>query len=125
MTPIALLVGWLMVVAGIVGIVSPGALLTVGGHFLTSFGLYAAAAIRIAVGIVLVRAASTSRSRSALRALGFFILLAGVITPFIGVERSRAMVEWWWAQGPAFMRAWAVLALALGAFVVRAVRRGV
>jgi len=122
MTLIALVVGWFMVVAGVVGIVAPGALLAVGRHFLTPFGLSAAAAIRIAIGIVLMQAASTSRSRSALRAVGFFVLLAGVITPFIGVERSRAMVEWWWAQGPAFMRAWGVVALAAGAFVVHAVR---
>jgi hypothetical protein len=104
-------------VLGTVGIFVPTALLAISRPFLTPAGLYAAAAIRLVLGTALFLAAPTSRAPKALRVLGVVVVVAGVVTPLVGVERARAIVAWWTDQGTAFLRLWAGLALALGTFL--------
>ena len=48
------------------------------------------------------------------RLLGVVIIVIGGITPFFGLERFRRLLDWWSAQGSAFVRGWAVLALLFG-----------
>ncbi len=115
------LVGLLMVVVGIVGVVSPYAILDLTGPLLTPTALLIIAAVRVAVGLILFGAARKSRSPAVLRVLGIFVILAGVVTPFVGVERSRAAVDWWSGHGALFMRMTMGVAVALGAFLVWAV----
>ena len=40
--------------------------------------------------------------------------MIGVVTLFFGLERFRSLLDWWSAQGSAFIRGWAVLALVFG-----------
>jgi len=118
---VALLVGLFIVAVGMLGVVAPHGLLTAVRSILTPLGLYLVAALRVAIGVVLVLVAPSSRVPKVLRILGVIIFVAGLITPFFGVDRARAMLDWWSAQGAAFMRLWAGLAVAFGAFVVYAV----
>jgi hypothetical protein len=111
----------MVAVLGGIGIVAPASLLAFAGLFLSPAGLYAAAAIRLVLGTALVVAAPASRAPKTVRVLGVVIIVAGVVTPLVGVERARAIVEWWTAQGTAFMRAWAGVALAFGLFLAYAV----
>jgi Thiamine pyrophosphate enzyme, N-terminal TPP binding domain len=46
------------------------------------------------------------------------VVIAGVLTSFFGVERSRAVLDWWSSQGLSFMRVWASVAVAFGLFIV-------
>src|SRR2546425_552653 len=103
------------------GIAAPHGLLEVVRSMLTARGLYLVAAVRVVFGVILVLVAPSSRAPRVLRLLGFIILVAGLTTPFFGVDRARAVLDWWSARGPALMRLWAGLAVALGAFVVYAV----
>ena len=66
-------------------------------------------------------AAPTSRAPKTLRILGVVIIVAGLVTPLVGVERARMIVEWWAAQGSAFMRVWAGFVFALGLLLAYAV----
>jgi hypothetical protein len=118
--------GVAMMAIGIVGLADPAFLLAATSFTRTSTGLYIVAAIRVAVGFVLIGAAATSRMPRTVRILGAFIVLSGIITLFIGVERAREIVEWWSAQGDAFMRAWASMAVIFGLFIIYEVtpRRG-
>jgi uncharacterized membrane protein len=113
-----MLVGIVVIIGGIVGIVAPGATLALGRSLLTPTALYFVAAIRVVFGLVLLAAAGKSRAPAALRVLGAFILVAGIATPFFGVERSRAAVDWWSGHGALFMRTTMGLAVVLGAFLV-------
>jgi hypothetical protein len=115
---LAILVGLIIAALGILGIAAPTTLLDATAFALTEVGLYVAAALRVAFGLVLIAAAPASRLPRALRVLGALIVLAGLITPFFGLERARAMVDWWSAQGPLFMRAWAALAVVFGLFII-------
>ena len=118
--------GFLMAAIGIVGIADPSLLLDATRFTLTSLGLYITAAFRVVFGVVLIGVASTSRMPRTLRTLGAIIVVAGIITPFAGVERARGIVAWWVSQGIAFMRIWASIAVIFGLFIIYAVipRRG-
>ena len=118
---VALLVGLFILAMGVLGIVAPDGLLTAVRSLLTPGGLYLVAALRVVFGVVLLLAAPSSRAPTVLRLLGMITFIAGLITPLFGIERARAIFEWWFARGPAFMRLWTALAVAFGAFVVYAV----
>ncbi len=120
-SPVALAFSILVAVVGAVGIVVPASLLTIARPFLTPAGLYAAAGLRLVLGTALFLSAPTSRAPQALRILGVVIFVAGLVTPLVGVERARAIVEWWAVQGSPFMRVWAVVALAFGLFLTYAI----
>jgi hypothetical protein len=115
---LALLTGLLIVILGFVGVVAPGILVTIGLRSVTPAGLYVVAALRIIIGLVLLGASAASRTPRTLRVLGIVALAAGVMTPFLGVERARAIMNWLLAPGPVVMRLWALLAVAFGGFII-------
>jgi hypothetical protein len=115
---VAAILSLLVVALGAIGLVSPAALLGVAGSFVSPSGLRVAAALRIVLGGTLFLAAPTSRVPRVLRVLGVLILVAGLITPFIGPERARAALDAWTAGGLGVVRAGAAFALAFGAFLV-------
>ncbi len=116
MKTIAFLLGLVIAAMGFLGIASPGMLISVVRRFASPAGVYAAAAIRLIMGLALYLSAPVSRIPHAVRTLGDITLAAGAITPFFGPERFRAVLAWWSARGPAFIRAWSLVAVAFGLF---------
>jgi hypothetical protein len=114
---LASLVGVFFIFIGVAGMSRPVDLMAIGYHLLTPVGLYVVAALRIGIGLVLVLAASASRTPNILRILGAMILVEGVATAFVGVDRARAMLDWWTAQGSVFNRLPYCVAIAIGGFV--------
>ena len=124
MKTLGLLVGLLIFVVGVVGVIVPDAMLVLARQTATPVGLYVAGLVRVVIGLVLLSAAPVSRYPVGLAGLGVVVFLAGLVTPLFGVSRARAIVEWWAAQGPAVMRLWCLVAVAIGLFVVFAVIDG-
>lgn len=118
---LATVIAALVAAMGVVGIAAPSVLLEFAQSLQTPGGLYAAAAIRLIFGAVLVWAASASRMPTTLRVIGVVIMLAALVGPLLGVERSQAMLGWFSSRGPLFMRAWASLPLVFGLFIIYAV----
>lgn len=118
---LAMVLGLAIAVVGLLGVAAPSVLLEFGRSLQTTNGLYVVAAIRVVFGAVLLWAAPRSRMPRILRLLGALIIIAGVSTPFLGIERFRAMFDWWSSQGAFFTRAWAVVAIAFGLFIAYAV----
>src|SRR6185295_1980642 len=114
MRQLAFLVALFIVAIGIVGVVAPDRLIDTGRSVLTPVGLYAIAALRIGMGIVLMLVAQTSRAPKTLRAFGAFVLVAGLATPLLGVDRAREIADWSATQGPALLRGVAVVMLVIG-----------
>lgn len=110
--------GLIIVAIGVLGVATPSALLEFGQSLQTTNALYIVAAVRVMFGTVLLWVAPASRTPGILRVLGVFIIVAGLFTPFFGVERSRAMFDWWSIQGPLFTRVWAIVAVVFGLFIV-------
>jgi len=119
---IALFVG----VAGVAGLLVPDWVMSLRSIAATQSGLLAIAVLRSAIGIVLIMVAPRSRAPKTLQVFGALLLLAGMVTPLFGVARSKAVLDWEAAQGPMFVRGWAIVAVALSgalAFVMKPVRR--
>jgi hypothetical protein len=115
---LAILLSLLVAVVGAIGVVSPAALVTIARHFETTTGLFAAAALRILLGAGLFFAAPTSREPGFVRALGVFVFLVGLVTPFLGTERVRELIDWWSGLDPLVMRALPSFTLLIGSLLV-------
>lgn len=121
MKSLTLSVGLLIVAFGLVGVFAPGVLVTVGRHSVTPVGLYVVAVLRVFIGLVFLGAASASRTPRILRLLGILAIAGGLMTPLLGVERARTIMNWMLAPGLQVVRLWAVLAVAIGSFIIYAV----
>ena len=113
----ALLVALFIIVVSMVGIVATDSAMTFRRlYFATPGRFYAAGAVRMAMGLVLILAASSSGWPRTLRALGAVMCLQAIAANLFGLERARAIMEWEAMQGTALLRAGAVVALASGVF---------
>jgi hypothetical protein len=120
----ALLAALIAIGGGGVGIVAPDHLLAIGRCVATPVGLYAVAALRVAIGLLLMSVAPLSRVPRTLRVVGAIVFVAGLATPLFGVERTRAILDWESTQGTALIRVMAGLVLAIGGFIAFAVATG-
>jgi hypothetical protein len=68
--------------------------------------------------VVFLLAAPASRAPRTLRVLGLFVIIAGLTTPWFGVARSLAVLDWWASVGPSLRRLEAGMAVALGSLLV-------
>lgn len=119
MTLVIELLGIAVAALGALGLVRPQRLI----GFATSIwnsgaGLPAAVAIRVLLGAALLATASASRFPTPFRVLGALSLVAAVAAPLLGRERLRRFVDWWAGRPATFVRAWALVALGFGAFLV-------
>jgi hypothetical protein len=114
----ALVIGVFVLLVGAIGVAAPDVFLSVGRSVITPSGLYAIAALRIALGMVFLLAAPASRAPRTLRVLGAFVIIAGLMTPWFGVARSLAVLDWWASVGPLLRRLEAGVAVALGSLLV-------
>jgi hypothetical protein len=120
----ALVVGLFTVGVGAVGVVSPATLTEVRRqYFATPTRLYTSAAVRLAMGLVVILGAAASRAPKTLRVLGALMCMQGLSAAILGPEHARMVLEWETVR-PAFLRAGAIVALASGLFMVFAVTIG-
>jgi hypothetical protein len=116
----AIMIGVLIMAQGVLGLASPTMLAGVVGTIQIAPVMYSAAVVRVLIGVILVLAASGSRAPKSLRCLGALIFLAGLLTPFIGLQFAQFVLAWWSDGGPAVVYVWAGALLLLGAFIVYA-----
>lgn len=118
----ALLVALFTIVVSIAGLVSPESVTTVRRmYFATPAGLFAAAAVRLAMGVVVILSAPASRAPKTLRALGAVMCVQALSATLLGPDRARSVLEWETTQGTALLRLGAAVALAAGGFMAFAV----
>jgi hypothetical protein len=113
---LAFVVSLVIIAVGAVGILAPPALVWIAQHSLAPVELYSIAAVRVAFGLLLISVASASRAPKTLRVVAFIPLVAGIATPFVGIERAQTVTQ----QGSGVVRLSAVPLLALGGFIAYA-----
>jgi hypothetical protein len=120
---LAFVAGLGMLAVGEIGLLMPSTLVWIAQRFGTPLQWYAIGAVRVAFGVLLLSVAATSRAPRTLRVVAFIPLLAGLgalATPFVGIERARAILEWWSQLGPGYVRLSALSLLLLGGFIAYA-----
>ena len=115
---LGLVIGALVILVGAISFAVPDLKLSLERSAMTPAGLYAITVLRIAIGLVFVFAAPASRAPRTLRVLGLVVVIAGLSTPWFGVDRARAVVNWLASAGPFLMRLDAAVGMALGGFLV-------
>ena len=118
----ALLVAVFTIVLGVAGLISPESVTTLRRlYFATPVRQYAAAAVRLAMGLVVILSARASRAPKTLRVLGGLMCMQALTATLLGPDRARAVLEWETMQGTALLRVGAAVALATGVFMAFAV----
>jgi hypothetical protein len=106
---------------GAVGIVFPDRVTTIRHlYFATSAGLYGAAAVRVAMGLIVILSAARSRAPLTLRVLGAVMCAQGLSAAIFGLERAQTILAWEESH-TALLRAGALVALVTGGFIAFAV----
>ena len=124
MRVVALFVALFTVAVGVVGLVSPDTVTSLRRHnFATPTGTYTAAAVRLAMGLAVILAATRSRAPKTLRVFGALMCMQALSATILGPEHARTVLEWE-TMRPAFLRAGALVALATGVFMVVALTAG-
>jgi hypothetical protein len=118
----ALLVAVCTIIVGIAGLIYPDSVTTARRlYFATPVGLYAAGAVRVAMGLAVILYAAASRAPKILRALGAVMCMQALTATLLGPDRARVVLEWETMQGTALLRVGAAVALAAGCFLAFAV----
>ena len=115
---LGLVIGALVILGSAISFAAPDLRLSLERSVITPAGLYAIVALRVAVGLVFVLAAPTSRAPRTLRVLGLIVIIAGLLTSWFGVTRSQAVLNWLSGAGPLLMRLDSGIGMAIGGFLM-------
>ena len=118
MTLLAVALSLVIVAVGAVGVVAPDRLHDFLRSLQNAQGMAGIAIYRITYGLALYMVGPAAESPEAIRGLGIFVIVAGLITPFIGVARFQALTEGLYARGSAWVRVGCVVAVGFGLAVV-------
>ena len=111
---IAGLVAVFALLVGAWGVLAPSRVADFAVRFSTKAGLWVAAGLRVVFGLALWFAAPASRAPLLLQVLGAITLLAGVMLPFLAVDRSKALIAWGQKLSPTPMLPWCAFPIGLG-----------
>ena len=113
-------VGVLIVMIGVAAMFLPGALRELVTLVQSPRVLYGAVGFRIVAGAFFIAASDACSWPLAIGTVGVFLLAAGLAGLFIGLQRIEAMMAWFMRFSDGVWRAWALVAVAFGSFVVYA-----
>lgn len=85
------------------------------------WGIYMAIAVRIGLGVVFILVAGETRFPTAFIVLGYLMIIAAVMIAIIGRERLDRFIQWWVNSSMVMARAWLVLGVLFGVFLLHAV----
>jgi hypothetical protein len=106
---------------GLLGVASPSVLLEFGRSLLLPPALYGVAGVRVAFGVLLVVIAGGSRMPRTVRVIGAVIVVAGLLTPFLGVLPFDEPLAWFSTNGLGLFRLVAMLPMIGGIFLAYAI----
>jgi hypothetical protein len=100
------------------GVLAPSRIIDFVTRFGSKGGLWFAAGIRLVLGLALWFAAPVSRAPLLLQVLGMIALVAAFVLPFMGVDRFKALINWWTKLSPTVVRLNCLLAVAFGGVIL-------
>ncbi len=113
-------IGALIALLGVAIVIVPAPFRQIASWFETPAAIYGALAGRILIGAFFVFVSEACSWPMAIGTIGVIALVAGFFGLFIGIERTRALVGWFLGVSDTAVRAWGVVAVLFGAFIVYA-----
>lgn len=105
---------------GVWGVLAPQKLVQwVKNTMDAEWGFWLAILVRVLLGATLLIVAPTSKFPSALLIIGWIAFAAAVGVVLMGRERLRKLLQWFFDKfSPARIRAWLLIAVAFGGFLI-------
>jgi hypothetical protein len=118
MNVIVLIVGWLILLLGILGIASPHSLVNgvLGMSSATRF--YVTVIVRIVIGIIFLLAARRCGVAWLVYLFGVIILISGIVLLFLGAGRLDEIINWFAACSDTGLRSAYVVDVIIGALLI-------
>ena len=113
-----LVVGLLLATTGCLTFALPGRLRALLEWFTVSNRVLLAVLGRLALGLVLLLGAYTTRWPAVAIALGLVFLAGGAAIPVLGEERVGRIVAWWLGRSDWALRSWSAVVFAVGGLVI-------
>jgi hypothetical protein len=118
MNIIVLIVGWLTLLLGLLGIASPHSLVNAVLGISPATRFYVTVIVRMVVGIIFLFAARHCRVAWLVYLFGVIILLSGIVLLFLGAGRLDEMINWFAARSDAGLRSAYVVDVIIGALLI-------
>jgi len=108
----------MIVILGLWGFFAPRSIAIFVRSWSTVGGMWLAIALRLIFGGALWFAAPLSRTEGALRLIAILAAASAVLIGIVGLPRFRGLIDRWLDLPPIAVRAWCLVAICLGCFVV-------
>jgi hypothetical protein len=112
-------IGAVISVLGIAGLAAPTRMSRALDGFKSSPGkIYGWAGVRVLMGLILILGASGTAFPTLIRFIGAVLVLKAALVPLLGLDRVRALLEWFQTRTPLLIRFLFFLVASFGAFLV-------
>ena len=118
MNIVVIIVGWLILLLGLLGIASPHWLVNAVLGMSSATRFWVTVMVRIVVGIIFLFAARRCRVAWLVYLFGVIILLSGIVLLFLGAGRLDEIVNWFAARSDAGLRSAYFVDVIIGALLI-------
>ncbi len=118
MSTVIQIFGVVIVAIAIVYILKPGVMNRLFEFFKKGKRLYLAVPIRLALAVVFLLGARECKQFWVIFAFGILLLISAILILVLGPNKLRPVIEWWQRQSAVFLRAMALIVLAIGVVII-------
>ncbi len=112
------IIGIVIVAIGVVYILKPSVMKGIFGFFKKGNRLYAAAPIRLGLGVIFLLGARECKQFWVIMVLGILLLISGILVLLLGPKKLVPMIEWFQGQSEFLQRVVALIVLAVGVVII-------
>ena len=110
--------GSLICLAGLVIVIAPDKFRAVMNNWTGQPRFLFAVIVRVVFGAILLAEAANLKFPLAMKIIGGISIVAAVVLLLIGEKRMDRMIDWFMKMSDNMFRAWSVVALVFGAFLI-------
>ncbi|UCG35278.1 MAG: hypothetical protein JSW17_00320 [Candidatus Omnitrophota bacterium] len=118
MVAVVRLMGWLIVLAGVLFTIKPQALKSYMEFWRPAKRIYLGGVVALLLGIVLLMASAGCKWGIVIAAVGALSLIKGVLLFVVGLEKVRAVLDWYAKKSDKFIRIMGVIDATLGILIL-------
>lgn len=110
--------GIIFILVGFIYLLKPDVMKSIMEFFKQGKRLYFAGVIRFVLAIIFLLGARECDITWVIVVFGILFLVGGLLIFILGLEKLRSMIDWWQKQPVLFLRAIALITLAVGVIVI-------
>ncbi|MHC4396930.1 MAG: hypothetical protein ACYS1A_14900 [Planctomycetota bacterium] len=112
------IIGIAIVFMAVVYLLKPDVFKRIMEFFKQGRRIYFAGLLRFVLAVVFLLAANDCKRPWVIISLGILFIISGLLVFTLGLEKLKAMIEWYQKQSTLLLRVIALIALAIGALII-------